>query len=165
MGRIGDGVGAQKLADEIEQQNPLNTKINMYWLPTARAAIEMSRNKPAKAIEILKVSSSYELGMPGPQPELGGTLYPVYLQGLAYLELRQGNAAAAEFQKFLDHRGVAINNPLGALARLGLARAHGLQGESTKAKAAYREFLTLWKDADADIPVYQQAKAEYEKLK
>ena len=114
MGRIGDGVGAQKLADEIEQQNPLNTKINMYWLPTARAAIEMSRNKPAKAIEILKVSSSYELGMPGPQPELGGMLYPVYLQGLAYLELRQGNAAAAEFQKFLDHRGVAINNPLGA---------------------------------------------------
>ena len=88
-------------------------------------------------------------------------MYPVYVRGQAYLLLHQGRAAAAEFQKFLDHRGVVVNCPLGALARLGLARAYAMQGDAAKAKAAYQDFLTLWKDADPDIPILIAAKGEY----
>ena len=91
-------------------------------------------------------------------------MYPVYLRGQAYLLARQGKEAAAEFQKIIDHRGLVLNFPLGALAHLGLARAYAQQGEPDKARAAYQQFLTLWKDADPDIPVFQQAKAEYAKL-
>ena len=87
----------------------------------------------------------------------------VYVRGQAYLLLHQGSVAAAEFQKFLDHRGVVVNCPLGALARLGLARAHAMQGDAAKAKAAYQDFLTLWKDADPDIPILIAGKAEYAK--
>src|SRR5208282_4217986 len=152
LARTGDWAGAQKLADELEKQNPLNTKIIGYWLPTIRAAIEISRKNPAKSIEVLQAAAPYELGVAGPQPEIGALLYPVYLRGQAYLLLHQGAAAAAEFQKFLDHRTIAINCPLGVLARLGLARAYALQGEAAKARAAYQEFLTLWKGADFDIP-------------
>jgi len=164
LARTGDWAGAQKLADELEKQNPLNTKIIGYWLPTIRAAIEISRKNPAKSIEVLQAAAPYELGVAGPQPEIGALLYPVYLRGQAYLLLHQGAAAAAEFQKFLDHRTIAINCPLGVLARLGLARAYALQGEAAKARAAYQEFLTLWKGADSDIPVLKQAKAEYDRF-
>ena len=90
--------------------------------------------------------------------------YPIYLRGEAYLAGRRGNEAAAEFQKILDHRGVVVNEPIAALAHLGLARAHTLQGDTAKARAAYQDFLTLWKDADPDIPILKQAKAEYAKL-
>jgi Tfp pilus assembly protein PilF len=93
-----------------------------------------------------------------------GTLYPAYIRGQAYLAAHNGTAAAAEFQKFLDHRGIVINFPLGALAHLGLARAYGMAGDTVKAKSAYRDFLALWKDADPDIPILKQAKAEYAKL-
>jgi ATP/maltotriose-dependent transcriptional regulator MalT len=91
-------------------------------------------------------------------------MYPVYLRGQAYLLARQGKEAAAEFQKMLDHRGIMLNFPLGALARVGLARAYAMQGDAAKARATYQDFLTLWKDADPDIPILQQAKAEYAKL-
>ena len=91
-------------------------------------------------------------------------LYPVYLRGKAYLAAKQGAAAAAEFQKILDHPGVARSEPIGALARLELGRAFALSGDKIKAEAAYQEFLTLWKDADPDIPVLKQAKAEFDKL-
>ena len=121
----------------------------------------MNRKNPARAIEFLQATSSYELGS---LPPIGGTLYPVYVRGQAYLALREGSAAASEFQKFLDHRGVVINCLLGALAHLGLARAYALQGDTAKAKGAYNDFLTLWKDADPDIPILKQAKAEYAKL-
>jgi len=92
-------------------------------------------------------------------------LCPVYLRGEAYLMLHDGKRAAAEFQKFIDHRGVVINFPWGALARLGLARAYAMEGDPAKAKAAYQNFFTLWKDADPDIPIYKQAKVEYAKLR
>ncbi len=164
LARAGDSDQAQKMADELEKQNPLNTTINRYWLPTIRAAIELNRQNPAKALEILQTAAPYELGEPDPAPEVGGFLYPIFVRGQAYLALRQGSAAAAEFQKFLDYRGVVINGPLGPLARLGLARAYALQGDTSKARAAYQDFLTLWKDADADIPVLIAAKAEYAKL-
>jgi len=94
-----------------------------------------------------------------------GTMYPVYIRGQAQLVAHNGAAAATEFQKFLDHRGVTLNFPLGALAHLGLARAYALSGDTGKAHAAYNDFFALWKDADSDIPILQQAKAEYAKLK
>jgi eukaryotic-like serine/threonine-protein kinase len=164
LARAGDSNGTQKMADELQKQNPLNTKINGYFLPTIRAAVEINRKNPAKAIEILQVAAPYELGNPDPDPVVGAMMYPVYERGQAYLLLHQGSAAAAEFQKFLDHRGVVVNCPLGALARLGLARAYAMQGDAAKAKAAYQDFLTLWKDADPDIPILIAAKAEYAKL-
>ena len=165
LARAGDSERAQKMADELQKQNPLDTVINGYWLPTIRAAIEINRKAPAKAIEILQGAAPNELGNPSPQAGVGAMMYPVYLRGQAYLLSHQGAAAAAEFQKFVDHRGVVVNCPLGALARLGLARAYALQGDSAKARAAYQDFLTLWKDADPDVPVLIAAKAEYAKLK
>jgi tetratricopeptide (TPR) repeat protein len=164
LARAGDSERSQKLADELQKQNPLSTTINGYWLPTIRAAIEINRQNPEKAIEILQTAAPYELGNPSPQAGVGATLYPVYLRGQAYLLLRQGGAAAVEFQKFLEHRGVVVNCPLGALARLGLARAYVLQRDAAKARAAYQDFLTLWKDADPDLPTIIKAKAEYAKL-
>ena len=115
-------------------------------------------------MEQLRTATQYELGTPAPQFEVGGSLYPAYVRGQAYLSLHQGAEAAAEFQKFLDHRGIAVNSPLGALARLQLGRAYVLAGDKTKARHAYLEFLELWKDADPDIPVLKQAKLEYAKL-
>ena len=156
--------GAQGMADELEKQNPLNTVINGYWLPTMRAAVEINRNDPSKAIELLQTAASTELGNPLPQVNGGVFLYPIYVRAQAYLLLHRGSEAAAEFQKFLAHRGVVGNCPLGALARLGLARAYALQGDTPKAKAAYQDFLTLWKDADPDVPILIAAKAEYAKL-
>ena len=122
-----------------------------------RAAIEMNRRNPSKAVEFLQAVSPYELGVVD-------SLYSAYLRGLAYLLLRQGSEAATEFQRILDHRSIVQNNSQGALARLGLARAYAMQGDTAKAKAAYQDFLALWKDADADIPVLIAAKAEYATL-
>jgi hypothetical protein len=164
LARAGDAEQAQKIADELQRQNPLNTKLNVYWLPTIRAAIELARQSPAKAIEILKDAAPYELGVPGPQPELGAMLYPVYLRGYALLALHQGAAAKAEFQKYLDHRGLAMNSVLAGLAPLGLARADALQA-TPDARGSYQNFLTRWKEADSDIPIYAEAKAEYAKTR
>jgi eukaryotic-like serine/threonine-protein kinase len=164
LARTGDTERAQKIADELQKQNPLNTKINFYWLPCIRASIEINRRNPSKAIDILNTATPFELGVPGPQPEIGVLLYPAYLRGQAELLLHQGRAAADEYQKFADYRTMVINSPLAALARLGLARSYALQGDSAKAKVAYQDFLTLWKDADPDIPAFIAAKAEYAKL-
>jgi tetratricopeptide (TPR) repeat protein/predicted Ser/Thr protein kinase len=168
LARAGDAAQAQKLAASLNKDFPLNTIVQGYWLPAIRAATELnSQNKAnaakAKIIELLQPAATYELGQS--QPFVVGMMYPVYLRGQAYLLAGKSKEAAAEFQKIVDHRGIVLNFPLGALARLGLARAYALQGESAKARAAYEEFLTLWKDADPDIPLLQQAKAEYAKLK
>jgi eukaryotic-like serine/threonine-protein kinase len=164
LARAGDSDQAQKMADDLEKLNPFNTTMNGYWLPTIRAALELNRQNPSKALEILQTTAPFELGEPDPAPELGGYLYPVYVRGQAFLALREGSAAAAEFQKFIDRRGVAINCPLVALAHLGLARANAVQRDNSKARAAYQDFLTLWKDADPDIPILKDAKTEYAKL-
>ena len=157
LARAGDPAHAQALADDLAKRFPLHTLIQGYWLPTIRATIEINRNDPTRAIELLKLTSPLEMIR-------DGGLYAVYLRGLAYLLLHQSNEAAAEFQKLLAHRGLVGNSPYGALAHLGLARAYALQGDTAKAKAAYRDFLTLWKDADPDIPIFLAAKAEYAKL-
>jgi pentatricopeptide repeat protein len=164
LARAGDADEAEKIADELARQNPLNTKLNVYWLPTIRAAIELERHNPAKALDILKDAAPYELGVPGPQPELGALLYPVYLRGYALLALHQGAAAKAEFQKYLDHKGLTMNSVLAGLAPLGLARAEAAQG-TPDTRASYQNFLALWKGADPDVPIYQQAQAEYAKSK
>ena len=122
----------------------------------------MQRKDPNRAIELLKVAGTVELsGLTG---DLDILMSPAYVRGEAYLMLHDGNRAAAEFQKLIDHRGLVVNFPWGALARLKLARAYAMQGDTAKARAAYRDFLTLWKDADPDVPILKQAKAEYAKL-
>jgi tetratricopeptide (TPR) repeat protein len=158
LARAGDSNRAQAMADDLGKRFPLNTLVKNYWLPTIRAAIEINRNNPGKSIEFLHTTSPYELST-------AGAMYPVYVRGLAYLLLTDGTKAAAEFQKLLNHRGVALNGPICALAHLGLARAYAMQGDTAKTRAAYQDFLTLWKDADPDIPILIAAKAEYQRLK
>jgi len=152
------------MSNDLEERLPVDTLLNGYWLPTINAVIAIKRNNPTKAIEVLKTAGIYEQGLPPPSPEFGALLYPVYVRGQAYLLLHEGSEAAEEFQKFLDQRSLVANNPLFALAHLGLARAYILQSDTAKAKARYQDFLTLWKDADPDIPILKQAKAEYAKL-
>jgi tetratricopeptide (TPR) repeat protein len=163
--RIGNIDQAEGMAHDLAKLFPLNTAINRYWLPAIYASIEIRRNNPAKALDDLQAAAPYELGSPLPQFEVGGSLYPVYIRGEAYMLLQQGKEAAAEFQKFLDYRGVAVSCPLGALARLQLGRAYALRGDTIRSRAAYQDFFTLWKDAEADIPILIAAKSEYAKLK
>jgi eukaryotic-like serine/threonine-protein kinase len=157
LARAGDATRGLGLVNKLNKEFPLDTMIQGYWLPTARAAIELSYGRAVDAIELLQATSPYELGA-------NATLYPVYVRGQAYLRTRNGAAAAAEFQKILDHPGVVLNSPLGALAHLGLGQAYALSGDATKSRTAYKEFLALWKDADGDIPILKEAKAEYAKL-
>jgi eukaryotic-like serine/threonine-protein kinase len=157
LARAGNSAEAEKLATELGETFPLDTIMQGYWLPTIRAAVALEHNNADRALELLKRASALELGAEG-------NLWPVYLRGEAYLVLRDGSAAAAEFQKFIDHRGMVGSFPLGALAHLGIARAYALQGDTAKARAKYQDFLALWKDADPDIPILKEAKAEYAKL-
>jgi DNA-binding winged helix-turn-helix (wHTH) protein/tetratricopeptide (TPR) repeat protein len=157
LARAGDTAGAKKLAAELDKTFPLDTVVQRYWLPTIRAGVALESKDPNRTIELLKGASTIELGG---RPSLA----PAYMRGEAYLMLHDGNRAAAEFQKFIDHRGLVGNFPWGALARLGLARAYAIQGDRAKARTAYQDFLVLWKDADPDIPILRQAKAEYARL-
>jgi tetratricopeptide (TPR) repeat protein len=157
LARAGDYVGAARMADDLAKRYPDDAILGRYWLPSIQSAIEISRNNPGRAIEILQVASPLELGTAGP-------LYPVHLRAEAFLSQHQGAAAAAEFQKILDHPSVVLNGIVGALAHLGLGRAYAIQGDTAKAHAAYQDFFALWKDADPDLPILKQAKAEYGKL-
>jgi predicted Zn-dependent protease len=164
LARAGEPAKAEALADDLANRFPLNTMLNVYWLPVIRAAIALARNDPSKAVERLKPAAAYDFALPTPAPSLGAYIYPVYLRGQAFLLLGNGDDAAAQFEKFRERRALAANSPLAPLAPLGLARAYTLSGDRTKARAAYEEFLTQWKDADPDIPALLQAKAEYAKL-
>jgi len=162
LARAGSYQRAQSLSRELAKDNPSNTMLNYYWMPSIRAAIELALNHPAEAITILQTTADYELA--GPPPLGPATLYPAYLRGQAYIRFGQGDRAVSEFRKFLDHPGCLMNFPFGALAHWRLGRAYAMAGDTAKAKAAYQDFLTLWKDADPDIPILKQAKAEYAKL-
>ena len=162
LARAGDTAGAQKLAAELDKAFPVGTLVQRYWLPTIRAAVAIEHKDPNRTVELLEETSATEFGTP---TNLSVVLASAYVQGEAYLALGDGNRAAGEFQKFIDHRGLVGNFPWGALARLGLARAYAIQGDTAKAKAAYQDFLTLWKDADPDIPILVAARSEYAKLK
>jgi|HubBroStandDraft_4_1064222.scaffolds.fasta_scaffold01963_2 serine/threonine protein kinase/tetratricopeptide (TPR) repeat protein len=160
LARAGDIAGAQSIADQLNQKFPLDTIIQGYWLPTMRASIALQRNNPQEAIAALEPALPYELGS-----QFFGSFYPVYVRGLAYLKARQGEPAAAEFNKILSRRGIAKNSPLGALAQLQLARAQAMTGDKPAARHSYQDFLSSWKQADADLKLFQQAQAEYQKLK
>jgi eukaryotic-like serine/threonine-protein kinase len=159
-----DVARAEALTDDLGKRFPENTVVRLNYLPTLYAQLALSRNDTSKAIEALQAAAPYELGGHGGPTGFLTTLYPVYMRGETYLAAHQGNEAAAEFQKILDHRGIVLNEPIGALAHLQIARAYAMQGDTANAKAAYQDFLTLWKDADPDIPILIAAKAEYAKL-
>jgi len=162
LARGGDVTAAENLVHALNQEFPLDTLMQNYWLPTVRGAIALQRHDSAQAIAILHASIPYELA--DPPPFSAGTMYPVYLRGEAYLGARNGELAAAEFQKILDHPGVIVNFPLSTLSHLGLARARALSHDKAGSRTAYQDFFALWKDADSDIPILKQAKAEYAKL-
>jgi DNA-binding winged helix-turn-helix (wHTH) protein/predicted Zn-dependent protease len=161
----GDANRARTLADDLGKRFPEDTGLQFSYLPTLRAKLALSHSNPQEALDILRVASPYELGLPASGFYNWPNLYPVYVRGEAYLAAHQGKEAAAEFQKILDHRGIVLNEPIGALAHLQLGRAYAMQGDTAKSRAAYQDFLTLWKDADPDIPILIQAKAEYTKLR
>jgi tetratricopeptide (TPR) repeat protein/predicted Ser/Thr protein kinase len=158
----GDATQAQRLISDLATRFPEATMVQFNYLPTIRAAIELHNNDASKAITALEPASHYELGTPN--PSFTFALCPVYLRGEAYLAAHQGAAAAGEFQKILDHRGVALNQVIAPLAHLEIARAYALSGDKTKARSAYQDFFALWKDADSDVPILKEAKAEYAKL-
>jgi serine/threonine protein kinase/Flp pilus assembly protein TadD len=159
LGLAGDAPQATRLAADVAKRLPEDTIVQFDYLPTIHAVAALTGSSANKALEALAPAAPYELGMNSLV-----NLYPVYLRGEVYLAAHQGSAAAAEFQKILDHACVVQNEPIGALAHLGLARAYALSGDNVKAKSAYQDFLGLWKDADPDIPILKQAKAEYAKL-
>ena len=164
LARAGDAGRAQKLVDKLNHELPLDTMTQNYWLPTIRAAIELGKFNPSEVIDILKVTTPYELGSTTAGVAAFGSLYPVYIRGQAYLQAGQGQQAAVEFQKMLDHRGIIGNFALGALAHLQLGRAQAMIGDQQAARKSYQDFFALWKDADPDVPFLEQAKAEYAKL-
>jgi hypothetical protein len=171
---VGDKARAESLARDLGKRFPLDTQMQSLWLPAIHAQLALDRNSRARAPHTLQAASPIELGQIAFASNLS-CLYHVYIRGEAYLAAGQGNEAAAEFQEILDHGGIVWNCWTGALAHLGVARANSLQSRTTqgadadaarvRALAAYKDFLTLWKDADPDIPILKEAKVEYAKLR
>ena len=160
LARTGETSQSRTLLEALQKSEATNTYLKVYWFPVIEASIAMAQQAPDRAVIALEPSLPYELGSPPP----GIQMYPAYIRGLAYLAQKNGPAAAAEFQKFIDHPGIVQNFLLGSLAHLQLARAYVVSGDTAKAKTAYRDFLNLWKDADPDVPILKEAKAEYAKL-
>ena len=158
----GDAANSNRLIDDLTKRFPQDTVIQSQYLPMARAALALNRGDAAAAVATLSSASAYEFGHTN--DDFTFALYPVYLRGEAYLVARNGTAAAGEFQKILDHSGIVGNEPIGALAHLGLGRAYALSSDSTKAKTAYQDFFALWKNADPDVPILKEARTEYAKL-
>ena len=143
------------MANDLDKRFPEDTIVQFIYLPTVRAQLLLRGQDIVKAIEILQAALPFELG---------GGFQPAYVRGLAYLAARHPGEAQMEFQKILNHRGIVFNSPIGPLARLQIGRAYRMQGDIEKARAAYREFLAQWKDADPDIPILMQANAELARL-
>jgi tetratricopeptide (TPR) repeat protein len=161
----GDSGRSQGLMDDIEKRFGEDTSVRYAYAPELRAVLAINGGEPLKALEALRVAINYELGEPRSTIHgFYGALYPAYVRGLAYLAAHEGMNAAGEFQKIIEHRGVVVSDPIGALAHLQLGRAFEIAGDHDKARSAYQDFVTLWKDADPDIPIYKQAKAEFAKL-
>jgi tetratricopeptide (TPR) repeat protein len=159
--RTGNIRQAQILADALNQSAPLDTVVQNHCLPTIRAAIKLQENDPAAAIAILRPTIKYDLA----DADSFNSLYPAYIRGLAFLQMGEGRLGGLEFQKLIDHPGRVEREVTGALSHLQLARAQKLMGDQVAARKSYEDFLTLWQDADSDIPIYQEAKAEYAKLR
>jgi DNA-binding winged helix-turn-helix (wHTH) protein/tetratricopeptide (TPR) repeat protein len=157
LARIGDVSQAKALVEELQKSYPTNALLKFYWLPSINAAIELNKGNASRAVALLEAAAPYELA--------GGlTLYPAYLRGQAYLQAHDEAAAVAEFQKLVDHKSIVLNFLTGSLAHLQIGRAYAMAGDTAKAKVAYQDFFSLWKDADPDTSVLKQAKAEYAKL-
>jgi eukaryotic-like serine/threonine-protein kinase len=154
LAHTGDVVRARELTDELRHKFPISTLVQNYWIPAIRAQIELASNNPAKAVELLRNTEPYELSSEAP-------MIPLYVRALAYLGAQQGAAAAAEFQKILQHRGTVGNSVVGALAHLGLAEALSVAGNNLEARAKYEQFLNLWKHADPGIPIHREAKSRF----
>ena len=162
----GETTRSESLANDLERRFPRDTVVRFTYVPTLRALAAVARNEPAKAIELLQANVPYERAIPPTAFNFFfGSLYPVYVRGQAYAANGQHQQAVAEFQKILDHRGLMMGDPAGARALLEKARSLARAGDQMGARAAYQEFLSLWKDADPDVPVLAQAQAEYAKLK
>jgi eukaryotic-like serine/threonine-protein kinase len=162
LARVGETWQARQVRKELQQRYPSDTLLKIYWFPVIDAAIALEEGDPSRALATLDAVAPYDLALPPPN-EIG-TLYPVYLRGQAYLQARDGAAAATAFQRVLDHPGIVVNFVTGSLSRYDLARAYALQANSEKARAAYRDFLTLWSSADPDLPILKRAKTEYARL-
>ena len=160
LGLGGETSEATRTGDDLSKKYADDTMLQFALVPMIRASVFLHDKKSAQAIDALSPAARYELGGVAP----GFNLVPIYLRGLAHLQLKQGPQAAAEFQKIIDHPGIAGNSVITPLARLGLARSYALTSETPKSRTAYQDFLALWKDADSDIPILQQAKSEYAKL-
>ncbi len=161
----GDSARAEELANDLEKRYTEDTSVRFSYLPALRAVLALNHRRPAKAIELLQIAIPYDLGAPRSSFHgFFGALYPVYVRGEAFLALHQGAQAAAEFRKIIDHRGIVVSDPIGALAYLQLGRALALSGDRAGAQKAYQDFLSLWKDADPDIPILKQSKVEYARL-
>jgi eukaryotic-like serine/threonine-protein kinase len=158
----GDVADANRCIDDLTKRFPQDTVVQTRYLPMARSALALNGGNAQSALDVLSAAAPYELGHTN--EDFTFALYPIYLRGRAYLAAKNGAAAAGEFQKILDHSSIVGNEPIGALSHLGLGRAYALSGDTTKAKTAYQDFLTLWKGADSDIPLLIQAKAEYANL-
>jgi eukaryotic-like serine/threonine-protein kinase len=157
LARAGDAARAESIIAQLAKDNPSNTLLNSFDLPVTRATLEIGRNNPAKAIELLQPVIPFDLANQR-------SMLSTYQRGRAYLALHKGNEAAAEFQKIVDHPGVVLNSITGALAKLGLARAYAVEGDPAKARIAYQDFFALWKDAEPNVPILVTAKSEYSKL-
>jgi tetratricopeptide (TPR) repeat protein len=155
---------AQRIEAELEKRYPEDTSVQFSYLPALRALRALDRNDPAKALEMTQAAAPYDFAVPGTAYWSGasffGALYPVYVRGLAYSRLGRHSEAAAEFQKILDHPGIMLNDPIGPMARLQLARALSALGDREKSAAVYKNLVSIWKDADPDIAVFQEARAE-----
>jgi serine/threonine protein kinase/tetratricopeptide (TPR) repeat protein len=162
LARAGEIAQAKSMLDVLKKSEATNMYLKDYWFPLIEASMDIAQHAPNRAIIALEPALPYELGSPA--PENTGTLQPAYLRGLAYLAEKNGTAAAAEFQKLIDHTGIVQNFLLGSLSQLQIARAYAISGDNAKAKAAYKDFFSLWKDADPDVPILKQAKDEFAKL-
>jgi len=160
LARSGRTAEAGTIADQVSAERPEDTLVQHYFVPTIRAAIKLRQHDPATAIDLLRGTAKYDLAFTG-----FDYLYPTYIRGLAYLELGNGQSAAAQFQKLIDNPGFTVRHVTGALAWLQLGRAQTMMGDEAAARKSYEAFLDLWKNADPNIPIYQQAKAEYARLR
>jgi len=161
LARSGQVAEAGSLADQISAERPDDTLVRHYFIPTIRASIKLRQHDPAAAIDLLRGTAKYDLAFTG----VVDSVYPAYIRGLAYVAIGDGQSATAQFQKLIDNPGFSVRHVIGPLARLQLGRAQKMMGDNESALKSYEEFLSIWKDADPDIPIYRQAKAEYAQLK
>jgi hypothetical protein len=160
LGLSGEPAQAEALAADIARHSPEDTTFRFSYVPVLRALVALSRQQPARALAELEPAAVYELASLAGHEGFNGSLYTVYVRGLVYLAERKGMEAAAEFEKVLNHRGIVVYDPIGAVSRWRLGQAYALAGDVLLSKAAYDDFLTLWRNADPEIPILKKVRSE-----